>query len=421
MLFSSHVFEIQEWTSSALPTLATATAIPQLLMALPSIAIKDASTFVDACQRWLRLKQCRELFEKEQEGLRDFLINNLVVEDWESAVPKALQHLTENVHRFGGKTRGDFLVWAAKRLRRLPELRHYATLRDYLSIGIDDFESKSAKDALADFTFTAHDTVFGMEYHIPIATESGPVIWRVLDLDWAKSIWPVVVQRTSSGKPYLAKIVRGHTVLVHRLLFKLNPHDVVVSHDGDYTNFSMYPYSQKVEAFWGDWEKPSEKSKSALIPAKGMKPMHTEIRQAWLPNLYLAHDRWGVSNSLADDRQETFEETRMFQPLQVEDEDEKKALEFGGMPSGYAAPVATQDVVRATLAGKNTPVTWKKLDREDQFESTGVQKEMASATIRDINREIDQAQSGDEAGEERKNVIVANRPTLVDEVEMDRA
>lgn len=229
-----------------------------------------------------RIAQCWEFYNAEKRGLAAFLLNNLLVEDWQKAVPAALEHLTKNFHRFGGRTRGDFLLWAAKRLRNLPELRHYTTLRDFLIVGIDDFQVKAQAD-LSDFTYTRHDAVFGAEFQVPVPYKDGPVIWRLHDLDFARSLWPVVVRKTTAGKFYFAKIVQGHEIAVHRLLFRLDPHDVVLAHDGDYTNMSMYPWSQKVEVFWGDWEKPYKKSKSKLIPAKGMRPMHTELRQSWVP------------------------------------------------------------------------------------------------------------------------------------------
>lgn len=369
-----------------------------------------------AALREARIKQCWEFYNAEKRGLTEFLLNNLLVEDYRKAVPAALEHLTKNFHRFGGRTRGEFLAWAAKRLRNLPELKHYATLRDFLMVGIEDFE-KTSKADLDSFTYTRHDAPFGPEYQVPIPTKDGPVIWRLRDLDFARGLWPVVVKKTTSGKLYIAKVIQNHVVPVHRLFFRLDPHDVVRSHDGDYTNMSMHPLSQQVSVFMGDWEKPDEKSKSKLVPAKGTKILHTELRQSWVPNLYIAHDRWGAPNTQADERQEKFEGTRMSQPIEAQTEDgDKVMLEFGGWSEGT---VSCQDVVRATLEGKNTPATWRKLDREDKRESAGVQHDMTVATIRDTNRDKDRAMDGDVAGLlEQARLPAPDRPSLVEDVEV---
>ena len=82
------------------------------------------------------------------------------------------------------------------------------------------------------------------------------------------------------------------------------------------------------------------------------------------------------------------------------------------MATGYANPVSTADAVRPLVANKNSPV-WEKLDRADKFESAGVQHDMAVSTIRDTNRDADQARDGDVAGEERR--APANHASLVDD------
>ena len=122
---------------------------------------------------------------------------------------------SEHFHLFGGKTRGDFVLWAARRLRRLPALLNHATLRDYVAMGIEDFDD--AKPDLSDFKFTTHEMPFGTEYHIPL---EGGHVWRIRDLKQAKALWPVRVMMVS-GTPYLTKSVRGHTVFVHRLFFRI--------------------------------------------------------------------------------------------------------------------------------------------------------------------------------------------------------
>jgi hypothetical protein len=417
-LFSRFALELQGWTTNTLPTLDAVREIAQLASALPSIEIKNEGTFVAACKKWLRVRQCEQFYKKEKDGIAEFLAENLCVEDWQTEVSAALQHLVEHFHLFGGKSRGEFLVWVARRLRRLPAMKNHATLRDYVAMGIDDFDD--AKPDLSDFKFTEHSMPFGTEYHIPL---EGGHVWRVRDLKQAKGLWPVRVTKVN-GTPYIVKVVRGRTIFVHRLFFNLNIGDVVRAFDDDYTNFSLYPFSRHVEVFWGDWKNPEKTHKSKLIRAEGTKPIYTELRQQWVPNLHVAHDT--QVNASAQDRQGEFEE-KMLQSLEVDNGDgETQTVDFGGVASGYANPVATADVVRPTLGGKNSAANRGALDKKDYREAQAIRKEMTVARIRDINREADHAQDDDVAGEERTSVPLTDRPSLVEDVaalvaEMERA
>ena len=422
-LYSAHCLELQSWVTNSLPTLDSTSEVLALLAYLPEIEIKDKRAFVTACKKWLRVRQCDKFFRTDKAGIAQFLAESLLIEDWYTESNAALQQLVENFHFFGGKTRGDFLLWCAKRLNNLPALKKHATLRDYIALGIEDFED--TKPDLSDFKFTEHLMPFGKEYHIPL---EGGHVWRVLDLRYAKGLWPVHV-RVVDGTPYVVKIVQGRTVFVHRLLFKIEIGDVVRASDGDYLNMSLYPFSRRKEAFWADWKDPKKKNeskdKSKLIRASGTKPIYTKLVQAWMPNLYVAHDT--ASNLSAQDRQDAFEDKNMLQPLEVENEDgDMQTVDFGGMSSGYLNPVSTVDVVRPLLANKNTPA-WTKLDRKDARESAGVQHAMTVATIRDYNRDADQtkcrAKDGDVAGEEpqdresRRNQYEPSRASLIDDVD----
>jgi hypothetical protein len=418
-LFSQHALELQAWVANSLPTLDNVHEIAALSSALPEIEIKDQRAFVGACKKWLRVQQCQQFFKKEKDGIAEFLAESLFVEDWQTESNAALQHLVEHFHLFGGKSRGEFLLWAATRLRRLPALRNHATLRDFINMGIDDFDD--VQPDLSDFKFTVHEMPFGKEYHIPL--EDGHV-WRVRDLKSAKALWPVHIRKVD-GTPYVIKIVQGHTVFVHRLFFKIGIGDVVRAFDGDYTNFSLYPFSRHVEVFWGDWKNPEKTHKSKLIRAEGTKPIYTELRQQWVPNLHVAHDT--QANASAQDRQSDFEE-KMLQPLELENESgDKERLDFGGTPTGYANPVATRDVERPTLSGRNSAANRFAADREDRAEEQAVRKEMTVTTIRDINREAAHAQDGDVAGLfEQVRPPASDRPSLVEDVtaleaEMERA
>jgi hypothetical protein len=407
-LFSQHALELQGWTTNNLPTLDAVREIAQLASALPSIEIKNEVTFVAACKKWLRVRQCEQFYKKEKDGIAEFLVENLCVEDWQTEVGAALQHLVEHFHLFGGKSRGEFLVWVARRLRRLPAMKNHATLRDYVAMGIDDFDD--AKPDLSDFKFSEHSMPFGTEYHISL--EDGHV-WRVRDLKQAKALWPVRVSKVN-GNPYVVKVVRGRTIFVHRLFFNLNIGDVVRAFDGDYTNFSLYPFSRHVEVFWGDWKNPEKTHKSKLIRAEGTKPIYTELRQQWVSNLHIAHDT--QANAPAQDRQSEFEE-KMLQPLEIENGDGAvQAVEFGGMASGYANPVSTSDVERPTLAGRNSAANREPLDKVDYQEGKAVRKEMSVQAIRDVNRESDHAQDDDVAGEERTSLPLTDRESLVEDV-----
>jgi hypothetical protein len=430
VLFSAHCFELQSWVNRALPTLDGITAVAQLASALPEIEIKDKRAFVTTCKKWLRVRQCDKFFRTEKAGIAEFLAESLLIEDWQTESNAALQHLVENFHFFGGKTRGDFLLWCAKRLNNLPSLKKHATLRDFIIMGIDDFDD--TKRDLSDFTYTEHLMPFGKEYHIPL--EDGHV-WRVRDLRDAKGLWPVSIKMVN-GTPYVVKVVKEHTIFVHRLFFKIGIGDVVRAYDSDFTNMSMYPFSRHEEAYWADWEKPRKyseekpdkkktKDELKLTRAQGTKPIFTKLTQQWVSNLYVAHNT--AVNASAQDRQTKFEETRMLQPLEFEEEDgTKKQVDFGGTSSGYLNPVASADVVRILVSGKNTPA-WEKLDREDQRESAGVQHDMGVSAIRDYNRDADQtkyrAKDGDVAGEEpqdresRRNQYEPSRASLIDDVE----
>jgi hypothetical protein len=410
-LFEQHTVELRGWITANLPTLDVYTTLPQLLNALPDLEIKSEVNFLAVCKKWLRVRQCEKFFKAEKDGIAEFLADNLCVEDWQAEVRDALQHLVENFHLFGGKTRGDFWVWAARRLRRLPALMNHATLRDYILLGIEDFDD--AKPDLSDFKFTTHEMPFGKEYHIQL---EGGHVWRIRDLKQAKALWPVRVM-TVNGTAYLTKVVRGHTVFVHRLFFRIEIGDVVRAFDGDYLNMSVYPFSRHVECYWGDWKDPQKKNESKdklkLIRAEGTKTIYTELRQQWVPNLHVAHDV--QSNASAQDRQTKFEETCMFQPLEVENEDgESQTLDFGGTPTGYGNPVSTADVVRPVK--QDTPAR-EKLDRADERESEGVRHDMTVSAIRDYNRDADQAQDGDVAGlKEQVRQPEPDRLTLVDDV-----
>jgi len=207
--------------------------------------------------------------------------------------------------------------------------------------------------------------------------------------------------------------VRRQTIFVHRLFFDIKMGDVIRAFDGDFTNHSLYPFSRHTEVFWGDWKNPEKTHKSKLVRAEGTKPILTELRQEWVPNLYVAHDT--RANASAQDRQTKFEETRMLQPLEFTDEDgTKNQVDFGGMSSGYLSPVSTVDVVRPLVANKNSPA-WEKLNRADERESEGVQHDMTVAMIRDTNRDKDRAMDGDVAGEE--HAPAPDRASLVNDAE----
>jgi hypothetical protein len=258
-------------------------------------------------------------------------------------------------------------------------MKNHAMLRDYVAMGIDDFDD--ARPDLSDFKFTEHEMPFGTEYHIPL---SGGHVWRVRDLKEAKALWPVRIQNVN-GKPYVVKTVRGRTIFAHRLLFNIEIGDVVCANDDDYLNWSLFPFSRHVEVFWGDWRNPEKTHKSKLVRAKGTKPIFTELRQEWVSNLYVAHDV--RANASAQDRQGEFEE-KMLQPLEVDGEDgEKERLDFGGMSTGYANPVSTADVERATLGGKNSSANRFAQTREDRAESKAIQKEMRPEMEAGIERD----------------------------------
>jgi hypothetical protein len=410
-LFGLHAFELQRWVSSALPTLDATNTVAQLLTVLPDLEIKNENAFVAACKKRLRVPQAQKFFKAEKDGIAMFLADNLFVEDWRTEVNAALQHLVEHFHLFGGKTRGDFVLWAARRLRRLPALMNHATLRDYVALGIEDFDD--TKPDLSDFTYTEHLMPFGKEYHIPL---EGGHVWRIRDLKHAKALWPVRVM-TVNGTPYLTKMARGHTIFVHRLFFRIEVGDVVRAYDGDYLNMSLYPFSRHEEAYWGDWKDPKKKNelkgKLKLIRAEGTKTIYTKLTQQWIPNLHVAHD---TNTASAQDRQKEFEE-KVLQTIEVENEDgESQTVDFGGTSSGYGNPVTTADVVRPLVSGKNSPA-WETLDGGDKFESEGVQYDMKVTAIRDYNRDADHAQDGDAAGEEPESRHGETpRPTLVDDV-----
>ena len=404
-LYSAHCLELQSWVTNSLPTLDSTGEVAALLAHLPEIEIKDKRAFMPTCKKWLRCKQAEKFFRAEKAGMAEFLAESLLIEDWQTESNAALQHLVENFHFFGGKTRGDFLLWCAKRLNNLPSLKKHATLRDYIALGIEDFDE--TKLDLSDFKFTEHLMPFGKEWHVQL---EGGHVWRVRDLREAKALWPVHV-RNVDGTPYLVKIVQGHTVFVHRLFFRIEVGDVVRAFDGDYLNMSLYPFSRHTEVFWGDWKNPEKTHKSKLIRAEGTKPILTELRQEWVPNLHVAHDT--ERNASAQDRQTKFEE-KVLQTLEVEGEDgESQTLDFGGTSTGYLNPISTADVVRPQVANKNSPA-WEKLSRADERESAGVRQDMTVATLRDSNRDREHSQDGDEAGDERS---VGGRPSLVEDVE----
>jgi hypothetical protein len=418
-LYSQHVFDLQRWTASALPTLDSAREVAQLLNALPDLEIKSEAAFVPSCKKWLRVRQCEKFFKAEKNEIAMFLADNLFIEDWQAESNAALQHLVEHFHLFGGKTRGAFVLWVAKRLRNWPAMKNGATLRDYIAMGIDDFDD--ATRDLSDLKFTEHEMPFGKEYHIPLADGH---VWRVRDLKHAKGLWPVHIKEVN-GTAYVVKVVRRQEIFVHRLLFRIGIGEVVKAFDGDFTNFSLYPYSCHTEVFWGDWPKPRKyseekpdnrktKKELKLVRAPGTKAIYTKLEQKWVSNLYVAHDT--QANLSAQDRQDVFEQKKMLQPLEIEGEDgEKERVDFGGMSSGYLNPVATADVVRPVVANKNSPA-WEKLDRADERESEGVQRDMSVAAIRDRNREMDHAQDGDVAGLKVRQPE-PDRPTLVEDVE----
>ena len=274
VLFSTHCFELQTWVNRALPTLDGITAVAQLASALPEIEIKNATAFVTTCKKYLRVRQCHQFFKAEKAGIVDFLAESLLLEDWETETHKALQHLVENFHFFGGKARGDFLLWAAKRLNNLPSLKKHATLRDFIAMGIEDFDE--TKRDLSDFTYTEHSMPFGKEWHIPL---EGGHVWRVRDLRHAKGLWPVSVKKVN-GTPYVVKVVQGHTVFVHRLFFNVEMGEVIRAYDDDYTNMSMYPFSRHEGRRTGaDWEKPRNYSEEKPDKEKDEGRVEVGLRQ----------------------------------------------------------------------------------------------------------------------------------------------
>jgi len=426
VLYSQNCFKLGAWAASNLPTLDTASTL-QLLTALPAIEVKNEAAFVTICKAWLRIQQCLGFYQQVRDDLIEFLWNNLLLEDTNAEIGAVLADLTKHFHRFGGRTRGDFVLWAYRRLQRHPDLRKYASIRDFINIEIDDFREATVSEAdeeerLRDFTYTIHGEEGHLEYHIPIGQkENGdPVIWKVNTLDYAKGLWPVHAAKRSSGKYFVAKTVNGrHSVAVHRLKFNIGLRDAVKAYDDDFCNFCQILCVTTQQIFLGDWaNKNHEKAKDGGLfkPAEGTAPGPVRVLgEEWIDNLHISHDRWGRPNPLADERQEKFENTQMRQFIKV-GQDGDKTLEFGGWQKG-SGPVTADDIVRATLPGRNISATWAKLSKVDIAEGNAVKQEMAVTTIRDRNREFSGARDGDEAGEERKNVIVDDRPTLVDDLE----
>jgi hypothetical protein len=416
LLFSQNCFEFNKWTNTMLPSLCANDAIALLLSALPILAIKDEATFITVCQKFLRVSQCEQLFADVYEELVDFLINNLLLEDMNAGITTALADLTQNFHRFGGRTKGDFVLWAARRLKRHPDLRKHSSVRDFIALGTEDFGESEAK-RMAGFEYTIH----GDEYHIPIGIDEKecPILWKVLDLKWAKDLWPVHAMKFSNGKYFAAKTVNSHTVAMHRLRFNIDVGDKVEAYDGDFLNFCYIKIVTTRQWFCADWSAPhscgfgpapKKDEEPVFKPLEGVTPPVEFVSQEDVLNIHVAHDSWGRDRASVKRQNDKNWRINRRQFLQVKnDEGEMQDIEF------------TEDGVRAPKEGRNTPANRPRLDVHDRAESQGIKRELRSAEALDAAIE-NPVHDGHEAGREsdppQAELI---RPTAIDSVDQIEA
>lgn len=320
-LFSQYALELQGWTSSALPTL-DATAVAQLLAELPSIKVKSERTFVSACKRWLRVRQCISFYEQVGEELSDFVINNLPLDN----VDAAIENVTQNFHMFKGKNKGQFILWVYRRLKRLPQFQEDRNVVHSFDLDLSDFcDDRDYLDRFKDFEYVKNGSTYLVR--IGVDEQGCAIVWKVPSLKMAKRFWPITAQKVR-GKYIAVKVVGGKPIPAHRLLFDISPDEQVKAWNGDLLDWTSAKYIVRIDRF-------------NIIEAEG-----------WTSNLYLSN---GTSvNGAAARRQKKFE-SAMAQFGTVENEDGTVGTQdFGGWGTGYATPVQSSDLYRETQSGKNT-------------------------------------------------------------------
>jgi hypothetical protein len=365
-LFSQHGFELQGWVTSNLPTLDTATAIARLLKSLPDIPIKSEAAFITTCKAWLRIQQCLGFWKEVLDDVVEFIADNLPLDGMDSA----LEDLKNNFHRFGGRSKGQFILWAHKRLKRRPGYLDLCRI----NVSIADFDDDQESDPK--FEYTRSGDIFLVNLG---EDENGPILWRVPTLKLARSLWPVRAKKLPTGKYFVAKTVLGHTVAVHRLMFNVNLGDHVAAWDGNLLNYGLIRYTRTVKVTLGDMVGPEEVEE-----------------ESWIHNLHVTHDTWG-RNPIAAERQTQFDSRMLQISTGVNEDGDVETLEVGGWQTGLG-PVDASTPFRATKSGKNTSANLVKLDREDYAEGDAVRKEMAQSEYgAGYKRDGDTAIMGSEA------------------------
>ncbi len=336
-LFSQYAIELQGWVTINLPTL-DANAVAQLFVELPSIKIKNRSTFVTACKRWLRVRQCIGFYEQVGEDLSDFLINNLPLD----YVDAAIENVTQNFHMFKGRTKGHFILWAYRRLKRFPHFREDRDAVQSFDLDLSDFcDDRDYSNRFKDFEYVKNGSTYLVS--IGVDEKGCAIVWKVPSLSMAKRLWPITAQKVR-GKYIAVKVVGGRPIPAHRLLFEIGPDEQVKAWNGDLLDWTNAKYVVRIDRL-------------NLIEAEG-----------WASNLYLSNDI--SANGAAARRQKKFERA-MVQFGTVENEDGTEGTqEFGGWSMGYAAPVQSSEVYRETQSGRNTAANAGRrgnygLDREE--------------------------------------------------------
>lgn len=166
----------------------------------------------------------------------------------------ALQNVAKKLRRCKAQTREGFLSWAVRMLSKEKGFHLAAkAIRDF-DLSISDWIADAATrlTRYADFPEChKENTAGGMLYRLNMGTreDGSPIVWTLPQQYWefVHKIWPVTLKQRADGSYFIAKLVAGQTIPVHRLILNCGPTDTVqsMSHNFlDWTSLYVRPLNR---------------------------------------------------------------------------------------------------------------------------------------------------------------------------------
>jgi hypothetical protein len=342
-LFEQHGSALGDWVRVKMPTMDAKLLTAQVGLALPTMEIRSEASFITACQAWLRKQQCAKFWQEVKDDVVDCIINKISLDDLNDVV----EDLTKSFAEFAGKTKGDFLVWVSKELKKHPDFVKGSTV-GFFDVRLSDFNDKPDAERLRDFKYVRNGNMYLVK--IGEDAQGQAIIWKLPHLWIAKRLWPVKAQRLPGGRYQVVKVVDGEFVPVHRLMFDIGPDQIVKSWNGDLTDFSYVRFRRY--------------SRLYLYSDKNSKPSDIGelVETVQRPNLYIASNT--LANPAASERQEKFDGSHAQYPVDAEG----KVQEYGQWEDG--------SLFSEPQEGKNSAANYEEPSKEDRKEANAVRRAM---------------------------------------------